>query len=92
MYEKKTVNTLRKDALNGNVQAISELTDLYNEVFHQGDPYYPGGVAEAVPEIKLGNEPKEDRGPSYDEKRKAERYDSVMYMVERKSKYGDQTE
>lgn len=53
MYENKLVSELKKDALEGKVQAIAEVTELFNDVFHQGDPYYPGGMAEAVPRVTL---------------------------------------
>ena len=53
MYEDKLVSEL---------QAIAEVTELFNDVFHQGDPYYPGGMAEAVPRVTLERDEDEKDG------------------------------
>ena len=52
-YENKTAKELREAALKNDVQAIEVITDLFNDVFYRGDPFYPGNSAEGVPKVNL---------------------------------------
>lgn len=95
-YDGLTVAQLKNAALLGDAKAISDVSELFNEVFHKDDPFYPDGVAATIlPEAKAHkeeDEPKRVAGPSDDEKRSEERYDSFGYWLERILGCGDRLE
>ena len=95
-YDGLTVAQLKNAALLGDAKAISDVSELFNEVFRKDDPFYSEGVAATIlPEVKAHkeeDEPKRVAGLSDDEKRSEERYDSFGYWLERILGCGDRLE